>query len=101
MTEPRPGTRCRRCGCPYGEHGFAVYGLACPDDSGRTFQRHVTRPGASQSFSPSEIALLHTLVTRALKTGGTAPELVALRRKVTAMMRTASERSAQAEAKAS
>lgn len=95
-SQPRPFTRCRRCGLAFERHkgDGPEFERRCPHREG-TFRRLPPRAGASQSFSPAEIATLEALVWRARATAAGAPELMALRRKVLAMRAVARERERQ------
>lgn len=94
---PRPSTKCCRCGEGYSEHDAPE--LHCPDGSESTYVRHVPRPGASQSFSPTEIAVLDKIV-RGLLAGSDlrpfarlrAADLGKLLGKALAMRRTSASR---------
>jgi hypothetical protein len=87
MSEPRPTTKCQRCGHEYARHhdSGGEGERQCPLLARTIFRRRTAKNGASQSFSPAEIAELELLVSNAMRCGGNRRVLVTLRRKVLVM----------------
>jgi predicted nucleic acid-binding Zn-ribbon protein len=79
MREPRPNTKCRRCGRAYRDH--RANGSACPDGSGRVYQRHTERRAVLR-FNAPELKTLHVVLRNAAHAGGNARELPVLLGKV-------------------
>jgi hypothetical protein len=103
MKDPRPATKCRRCGQLYGLHvgKGAENTRRCPWREASFFRRSIQHKGASQSFTAREIAVLDQ-VTRKLLQGGNLRSLATrhtdtlekLARKAATMRRTAAARKA-------
>lgn len=103
MKEPRPGTKCLRCGYLYLQHLGAGHESTrrCPWTDGGFFRRSIQHPGASQSFTEREVMVLDQ-VTRGLLRGGDlrglaerhTDTLESLARKAAGMKRTAAARKA-------
>ncbi len=99
MSGHRHGATCRREKCRRRRAEHLGTGLRCPgeDMDGATFQGHVPRGGASNSFAPGEIRLLDELFQGLLRGGDVrilirSPHFTSLARKAKTMKLAAERR---------